>query len=747
MSTASLKSKFIIISLFFIGVGGVLPTFTQDAAAWNRTAAWNATEQDRKNQCNLQAYNIFGAVWINDTSTGSTAGDRWDEGVTVAWNATTVDVTMWTTAFTCSDGSYTDNARIINLAQYASSPVPISFPYGTDIFRGDGNPGTFTDRSSSTAGEQIGVLRVRINVSGRGTGCYSDVVQFTGQYADAGGVGLASVYRQNLCLTRLPPPWTASGNSTVSAATAIPGSVVTFRHYVHNNGPSTANIGWGAYRTSPAAGTVATGGATAYASGQTKNVNNNNFTIPAAATAGTQYCQRVGWTPLNSTTGGYGYGTAVCTRVVYDYTLTPSVTVNPATTAMVGTPVTFTHTVSNVGTRTNTTNMGIRQIIIPPGVPFPAGKAARAGASCATYTGGNPLIQCLSGPAIASTTFGPNETRTVATEAGVSTSAYAPGTQVCRTLYVNSYTEAPAPNIYDSVVTCTVISKAPYLAIVGSDASAGGSTTAPYTGTGGFYGYNTATSGFGSFGEYAVLATGPIADFSTAGRIDAGNYRTLMFANTPIGTSGNFQTTHRITDYVSRLQARGSAGSVAPNVLTLGGGSQDYREPFAGDISLSSANPLAAGRKYLIFAPGRNVTITSNIEYAASAGSFAAAPSVIIVANNIQIQSNVSRVDAVLYAVNAISTCAEAGQTRATLPSPATPISVGGACELNQLKINGAAIGRTLYTPRVNGGANASQPPAEVFVLRPEAFLEPYESNLTSMILKTDVETELPPRN
>ena len=56
-------------------------------------------------------------------------------------------------------------------------------------------------------------------------------------------------------------------------------------------------------------------------------------------------------------------------------------------------------------------------------------------------------------------------------------------------------------------------------------------------------------------------------------------------------------------------------------------------------------------------------------------------------------------------------------------------------------------IGRTIYTPRINGGANASQPPAEVFILRPEAFLEPYESNLTSIILKTDVESELPPRN
>jgi hypothetical protein len=219
-----------------------------------------------------------------------------------------------------------------------------------------------------------------------------------------------------------------------------------------------------------------------------------------------------------------------------------------------------------------------------------------------------------------------------------------------------------------------------------------------------------------------------------------------MFANTPVGVSGQYQSTHRIVDYVARMQTRGTAGSAAPNALSLGGGSQDYREPIAGDITLSAANPLASGRKYLVYAPGRDVIISGNIEYAPTVNSFADAPSVIIVANNIRINANVTRVDAVLFAVNAISTCSQAGQTPAGLPSPAAPISVGGACD-TPLKINGAAIARQIYTPRVRGGANATEPPSEIFSLRPEAFLEPYESNQTSFILQTDTESELPPRN
>lgn len=731
--------------LLAVAICGVLPFLSKPVAAWDRTTPWNSIETIRKNRCTdpTTTINVFGAVWINDTSTASTGIDRWDEGITVAYNATTIDVTMWTTAFACSDANYVNDASIINLAPEPGSPVPISFIYGTTIYRGDANPGHFTDRSQATAGEQIGVLRVRINIGNRASGCYTDALQFSGQYSDVNGPGQYSTYYQDLCITRLPPPWTASARTTVSAATAYPGTVVTFRHYIRNIGPGTASISGGAYRTLPAAGTVATWGASSYASGQEKLLNTNNFTIPSNALSNTQYCQRTGWSPISSSTSGTGYGSPVCVTVIYNYDLDPSVLSVPATT-MVGQTVDFTYSVQNTGTRTNTTNMGIRRIIIPPGATFPAGFGEHGpGASCATYTGGSPAATCTTF-GLPSTVFNAGETRTVYNETGVSTTGLAPGTRVCRALSVDSRDENPAPNNRDSEVICTVVSKAPYLSVVNSDASAGGSTASPYTGTGGFTGYNTFTSGFGSFGEYGVVATGSITDFATAGRLVPS--RDLMFANTPIGTSGQFQTTHRIADYVSRLAARGNAGIVSGNALNLNGGSQDYKTPVAGDITLTASNPLAAGRKYLIYAPGRDVIISSNIEYTPTVGSFSDAPSVIIVANNIRINSNVTRVDAVLFAVNAISTCSEAGQTPAGLPVPATPISVGGACD-TRIKINGAAIAGRVYTPRVAGGAVAADLPAEIFSLRPEAFLEPYESNQTSLILRTDNETELPPRN
>ena len=736
--------------LFLVAaICGVLPFLSSPVAAWDRVSAWNSIETQRKALCNdpTQTATVYGAVWINDTNYLSTGMDRWDEGITVAYDQTWVDVTMWTTAFACSNSNYVNNARVQNLNGLSGSPIPVNFISGTSIYRGDANPGHWTDRSQTTAGEQIGVLRIRLTIGSRATGCYNDAVQFTGQYVDADGAGYYSFYRQDLCIRRLPPPWTAGARTTVNnvaSTTAYPGTVVTYRHYIDNNGPGTASISGGAYRTSPAASTVTTWGASSYASGQEKLLNTNNFTIPTSALSNTQYCQRTGWSPISSTTSGTGYSTPACVRVVYNYDLDPSVLSVPATT-MVGQPITFTYSVQNTGTRTNTTNMGIRRIIIPPGGTFPAGFGEHGpGASCATYTGGAPAATCTTF-GLPSTVFNAGETRTVYTEAGVTTTGLAPGTRVCRALSVDSRDENPAPNNRDSEVICTVISKAPYLSIINSDASAGGSTASPYTGTAGFTGYNTFGSGFGSFGEYGLIATGSITDFATAGRLVPS--RDLMFANTPIGTSGQFQTTHRITDYVSRLAARGNAGTVAGNALNLGGGSRDYKEPAAGDITLTASNPLAADRKYLIYAPGRDVIISSDIIYTPTVNSFENAPSVIIVANNIRINANVSRVVAVLFAVNALSTCSQAGQTPAGLPVPATPISVGGACDGTQLKINGAAIARQVYTPRVSGGVTAADLPAEIFSLRPEAFLEPYESNQTSLMLRTDNETELPPRN
>jgi hypothetical protein len=101
-------------------------------------------------------------------------------------------------------------------------------------------------------------------------------------------------------LTVLPAPlaWTLTGNSTVSVATANPGNTVTFKHTVHNAGPSTAGYTWtieqsnngGAWFNVAAAG-VATG-----AGGNNPNALPKNLTIPAGTANNDTFCQRVFYT-------------------------------------------------------------------------------------------------------------------------------------------------------------------------------------------------------------------------------------------------------------------------------------------------------------------------------------------------------------------------------------------------------------------------------------------------------------------
>ncbi len=155
--------------------------------------------------------------------------------------------------------------------------------------------------------------------------------------------------------------YSISGRTTVNDTTVLPGQVITFSHYLRNNGPTgtgSTEIWWIAEQTSP--NFVQVGGAASsgtYGVGE-KNVYNHNLTIPSNAVPNTQYCERVGWDPINPFGGRDGRGTPVCATVQYNYTLTP--TINAAITgvggpvaggiAEPGDSVTFTYAVNNSGT-------------------------------------------------------------------------------------------------------------------------------------------------------------------------------------------------------------------------------------------------------------------------------------------------------------------------------------------------------------------------------------------------------------
>ncbi len=423
-----------------------------------------------------------------------------------------------------------------------------------------------------------------------------------------------------------------------------------------------------------------------------------------------------------------------------NYTLVPKVSSNGMAIVVPGDTVNFSYTVDKTGVNSNMTSVGIRQIIIPPGATFPTGFVARKNADCSTYTSGS------TGGVTCSTLSRPSQNFTVPTtnltDETVPTGSLTAGTQICRVLFVDSYNQAPAPNNSHSAVVCVLIARSPTAAIVGSDASAGGDSVAPFNKQSGFLGSNAAASTYGSFGEYALLATGRINGFSSSALM-GGLGRNLMFANYGLSSpsdGGFYRDNHVISDYAARYGAIvPSSSPIFPSsgALPTGGGVTYYRA--AGPITITQSTGITG--RVIIYAPGQTVTIAGNITYnGVGLTSFGAAPQVVIIADNVRVSGNVDNIDGLLVVKNVFTSCSEAGDKAA----PTTSAMVaGGQCD-RKLTVNGAVIAGDVYLGRSAATPNS---PAEVFRFRPEVFLTPYEAGKTDFTLVTKSEIELPPRN
>ena len=155
----------------------------------------------------------------------------------------------------------------------------------------------------------------------------------------------------------------------------------------------------------------------------------------------------------------------------------------------------------------------------------------------------------------------------------------------------------------------------------------------------------------------------------------------------------------------------------------------------AGDITLSGST-LAAGKTVILKVNG-TVTITGNqlyedIQYMNSSQL----PQLIIIANNINIQDNVTNIDAWLVASDKINTCANiVGNLSASLCA-------------NQLIVNGPVSTNSLMLRRTagSGTGNNSGNPAEIFNLRADTFLWAENFAKNNPKAQSVYLTELPPR-
>ena len=441
-----------------------------------------------------------------------------------------------------------------------------------------------------------------------------------------------------------------------------------------------------------------------------------------------------------------------------NYTLTPHVDSVSPSEIEAGSKMTVTTSVDNVGdVPSQPTQWEITQINVQPGQVAPHendGPSTVSGEAPCQSNGGAPAGNYFrNGVAVCKNAAKGNGVFNLGSPSGNLQPILSGhdigdvpvGTRVCFALSVQPRSNNDGRWAHSRPI-CTTVGKKPKMQIWGGDVSVRGrietSTTVKDIG-----GVKT----FGSWVEYGAFAVGSIDRFASGAGLnnqsdnDQAVWSKLTFANVDdsgsssfgfYSTAAGFRPQPGIAAYFNAFSNKQSipGGSVDVGSLTFAtGGPVTVRT--ANDLTITGGT-IPPGRSVVIIASG-TVTIAGNITYSdAALGSASTIPQVVIIAANINIQDNVSRVDSWLVASSVINTC-----------SNFTGNLTSGKCG-GLLEVNGPVItGRLLLNRTAGSGVGAaSGDPAERFNLRPDAYLWALLQARGSNKAQTVYTKELPPR-
>jgi len=448
----------------------------------------------------------------------------------------------------------------------------------------------------------------------------------------------------------------------------------------------------------------------------------------------------------------------------YNYNLIPSITNiadnTPVDSGYGAYPVAG--NVTNEGpTTSKSTDWGIEQVVYAPGVaPRNQAGGTSSQTGCNYFTNNGSVGTCsviASGNEVFAKGTVPKNGPGVVGDLPV-------GTKICYALSVRPYNQSTS-DARHSPLKCLIVSKSPKVQVYGGDLVVGrgynssgtkisSSIITSVTNKSGTY--------YGSWAEYAMVPSNAVEGMASgsgyAGGVGTMNLCSglslLTFANATNATSPSCNSanigkyTLASSSQLEAIQARFATSSGATTLT----GNVDVRSlisgtiyPGSGTINLSASEDMPAGKWVVINAPNATVRITSSLHYTSAAlTSVQSIPQLIIIAQNIVIQDNVDTVDAWLLAkgtgANGTLTTCDASITE--------PTQLTASVCSTKLTINGPVIANhvNLYRTAGSGTGTASGDPAEVFNLRPDAYM--WASNFSGLESKarTVYQTELPPR-
>ena len=282
----------------------------------------------------------------------------------------------------------------------------------------------------------------------------------------------------------------------------------------------------------------------------------------------------------------------------------------------------------------------------------------------------------------------------------------------------------------------------------------------------------SAANVFGSWSEYGIFAPADIRWMASGSGLAGGVASNLQqdWSRLTFTHAANAAPACTAVAYGCYMPGRTTLPSVATvfpvsgstpqmssptSPMDMAGSSSDGRVVTTAQSVLRITSGELAARKWAVLhAPNTHVIIEGDLTY--NDGPFTRAtqiPQLIIIAENITINSNVARVDAWLIATNAVSTCNQRSNSATQISANyATTRLVADDCD-RALTVNGPVIANELYLRRTAGShpATPSDPtapgdPAEVFNLRPDAHLWANARMGNNRIFVTSALQELPPR-
>lgn len=515
----------------------------------------------------------------------------------------------------------------------------------------------------------------------------------------------------------LPPglDYNMSGRSTVNDTTAIPGQVLTFRHYLRNSGPTNTSPDSINYtiRNTISGGAALLGNAGTFADDQEKRVRTHSVTVPNNAVPGSRICYRVEWRP-DTENGGSGAGSPACSTVQANYDLRPTINVRinggsvPGNFAEPGDTVSFTYAITNSRSgyafNTDCTIYGKSKQGYQ-GIPSPIDSSSDSGFS-------EPSHGCPRN-------FPSNSTTTLVTET-ISGGSVEANRSICRSLFVDPATTGGSSR---GTEACVYVAAKPYFRSYGGDISAGGGFSSTpgvcaLNSRAAVIGWNKRGSGSwaGAGVQFATYAMHTIFDSSTTmgnGSGSAPKPNGLSFGNSGVGSNssagrfgGHLGSVACIPDHYSTRPASTTPVSSGFNISSLGSGSYSA----SGNVRTvgGQVNP---GEKINIYIDG-NLYLDGNIIYDGSGGwNTGNIPMLrIIVRGNIFIDNDVSQIDG-LYVAQPSSSTNGIIATCTTGSSPYAPLPLNGRlgsdCD-KKLTVNGSLVARQVRLMRTIGTLRSS---------------------------------------